>query len=70
MILGALCITWLMVFVRPEKDVPNDRIVVSLWQVTGAEDMEAVVPKWFNESQDRIYVKATGLPFSRLNRNF
>ena len=70
MILGALCITWLMVFVRPEKDVPNDRTVVSLWQVTGAEDMEAVVPKWFNESQDRIYVKATGLPFLEIEQKF
>jgi multiple sugar transport system substrate-binding protein len=68
--LGALCAAGLLVFVRPVDDAPRDRPVVRLWQVTGAEDVEPVVPKWFNESQDKIHVKQIGLPFLEIEQKF
>jgi ABC-type glycerol-3-phosphate transport system substrate-binding protein len=42
-----------------------------LWQVTGAEDEEKpYVPRLFNDSQDRLYVQAVGLPFLEMEQKF
>ena len=70
LVIGILGVIGLFVFVRPKEDTPPGRIVLQLWQVTGAEDIEPVVPKWFNESQDKIYVKPVGLPFLEIEQKF
>jgi multiple sugar transport system substrate-binding protein len=70
LVLGALGITGLFVFVRPKDDTPRDRTVIRLWQVTGAEDVEPVIPNWFNESQEKIHARQIGLPFLEIEQKF
>jgi multiple sugar transport system substrate-binding protein len=70
LVIGVLCTTGLLVFVRPKDDTPNDRIVLHLWRAIGAEEVEPVVPQWFNESQDKIYVKTISLPFIEIEQKF
>jgi len=60
----------LIVFVRPENPAPPDRIAIQTWQVTGAEDTVPVIPQYFNESQDEIYVQPVGLPFMEIEQKF
>ena len=68
--LGILCVLGFLLFVHPQVDTPEDRTVILLWQVTGAEDTEPIIPTLFNESQDRIYVKHVGLPFLEIEQKF
>ncbi|GAB4321620.1 MAG: hypothetical protein Kow0059_16320 [Candidatus Sumerlaeia bacterium] len=70
LVAGASACAWLLIFVHPRSPVPPDRVAVTLWQVTGAEDEEPQVPKWFNESQDSIFVQPVGLPFLEIEQKF
>lgn len=70
MTVGVACVAALFLFVRPERTAVPDREHVRLWQVTGAEDVDAQGPKWFNEAQEGIYVEAVGLPFLEIEQKF
>lgn len=60
----------LVLLVRPQSGAPGDRPSLTLWQVRGPEKIEPAVPKWFNESQDRIHVEPVGLPFLEIEQKF
>ncbi len=70
LIVGILCSIGLILFVRPKEEAPPERLLLHLWQVTGAEDTQAMVPRWFNESQDTLYVESIGLPFLEIEQKF
>lgn len=55
---------------RPKTQAPPDRKLVKLWHVVGAEDEPPTTPRWFNESQDKIYVQDIGLPFLEIEQKF
>jgi multiple sugar transport system substrate-binding protein len=68
--LGVLLLAWLFIFVRAEEHLPTDRTVIKLWQVTGGLDVDPAAPRWFNESQDAIYLQPVGLPFMEIEQKF
>jgi hypothetical protein len=61
--LGVMLMLWLVIFVRPDRPEVGERTEIKLWSVTGSEDIDPPGPKWFNESQDAIYLRPVGLPF-------
>lgn len=61
---------YLLFFVRPPDDSRPGRVVVQLWQVTGAEDADPPAPQWFNESQEEIHLRPIGLPFLEIEQKF
>lgn len=60
----------LILFVRAPQVQHGDRVVLTMWQVRGAEEVDPPVPQWFNEDQDAIFVHAVGLPFLEIEQKF
>jgi multiple sugar transport system substrate-binding protein len=68
--LGVMLMLWLVIFVRPDRPEVGERTEIKLWSVTGSEDIDPPGPKWFNESQDAIYLRPVGLPFMEIEQKF
>lgn len=64
-----LCLGLFLSTGAPEKDIPG-RTTIRLWNVVGAQETDPPAPGWFNEKQDRIYVKRIGVPFLEVERKF
>lgn len=61
---------WLVFFTKPPSSEMPDRVNIVVWNVTGADETEPVVPNWFNESQSDIRVTTAGVPFAEIERKF
>ncbi len=64
-----LCTGLFLLKGTPEQDRPG-RTTVRLWNVVGAQETDPPAPGWFNQGQDRIFVKRIGVPFLEVERKF
>lgn len=69
-LVALLAVIGLFVFVRPPSDVHQGRDTLLIWHATGADETEPQVPKWFNESQDKVHLSPVGLPMMEIEQKF